>query len=136
MALLDTTFLVDLMKEAKSRRTGLATVKLDDLIRRDEALRIAVFTIGELYVGVAKGSQPTSERSKVERALQPFAVLPFAENTARIFGGVVGELEKRGQVISDMDALIASVALEHDELVVTRNARHFRRVPGLRVEEY
>jgi hypothetical protein len=72
MALLDTTFLIDVMKEAKKRRAGPATVKLDELIRRGEALRIAVFTIGELYVGVAKGTQPTREQEKVERALQPF----------------------------------------------------------------
>src|SRR5687768_15342379 len=114
MALLDTTFLIDLMKEAKRRRAGAATVKLDELIGRGEALRIAVFTIGELYVGVAKGTQPTRERTKVERALQPFEVVPFDDNTARIFGGVVGELEKRGRPISDMDALIASIALESD----------------------
>jgi|CXWL01.1.fsa_nt_gi predicted nucleic acid-binding protein len=136
MALLDTTFLIDLMKEAKKRRSGSATVKLDELIGRGEALRIAVFTIGELYVGVAKGTQPTRERIKVEMALQPFEVVPFEDNTARIFGGVVGELEKRGRPISDMDALIASVALESDELLITRNFRHFQQVPGLRVETY
>ncbi|MBI2477122.1 MAG: type II toxin-antitoxin system VapC family toxin [Planctomycetia bacterium] len=136
MALLDTTFLIDLMKEAKKRHAGPATVKLDELIRRGEALRIAVFTIGELYVGVAKGTQPTRERAKVEGALQPFDIVPFEANTARIFGGVVGELEKQGQPISDMDALIASAALENDELLVTRNVGHFQRVPGLRVEGY
>jgi tRNA(fMet)-specific endonuclease VapC len=60
----------------------------------------------------------------------------FEESTAHIFGGIVGDLEKRGQIISDMDALIASVALEHDELVVTRNLAHFQRVAGLRIEGY
>jgi hypothetical protein len=63
-------------------------------------------------------------------------MLPFEKSTARIFGMVVGDLEKQGLPISDMDALIASVALEHDELLVTRNVRHFERVRGLRVESY
>jgi predicted nucleic acid-binding protein len=49
---------------------------------------------------------------------------------------LVGQLERQGQVIGDMDALIASVALEQDELLVTRNIAHFQRVPGLRVEGY
>jgi predicted nucleic acid-binding protein len=49
---------------------------------------------------------------------------------------VVGQLEKQGLTISDMDALIGSVALERDELLVTRNPRHFQRIPGLRVETY
>ncbi len=40
MALIDTTFLIDLMKEAKKSIAGSATIKLDDLIQRREALRI------------------------------------------------------------------------------------------------
>jgi tRNA(fMet)-specific endonuclease VapC len=136
MALLDTTFLIDLIREARHRRAGPATMKLDELLGRGEALRISVFTIGELYIGVAKGTQPAREREKIERALQPFDVLPFESSTARIFGGVVGELERKGLPISDMDALIASVALENQELVVTRNVRHFQRIAGLRVEAY
>ena len=136
MALLDTTLLIDLMKEAKRRRAGRATAKLKELEAREEPLRIAVFTIGELYVGVAKGSHPASERLAVETCLQPFEIVPFEESTARIFGTVVGDLEKKGQHISDMDALIASIALEHDELLVTRNLRHFTRIPGIRVEGY
>jgi tRNA(fMet)-specific endonuclease VapC len=72
----------------------------------------------------------------VDACLQPFDVLPFEETTARIFGNLVGELEKRGQAISDMDALIASVALENGEMLVTRNVVHFARVPGLQVEHY
>ena len=136
MALLDTTLLIDLIKEAKRRRPERATAKLKALEVREEPLRIAVFTVGELYVGVTKGTRSAAERLAVEACLQPFEVLRFEESTARIFGAVVGELEKRGQAISDMDALIASIALEHQELLVTRNERHFSRIPGLRVEGY
>ena len=96
MALLDTTFLIDLMKEAKKRRADSATVKLDELIRRGETLQIAVFTIGELYVGVAKGTQPTREQGKVERALQPFDVVPFEANTARILVALLAHWNDKG----------------------------------------
>ena len=60
----------------------------------------------------------------------------FEESTAKIFGRIVGGLEAQGLAISDMDALIASIALERDELLVTRNEKHFTRVPGVRVEGY
>jgi predicted nucleic acid-binding protein len=136
MAILDTTFLIDLMKESKAQRPGPATAKLGELMQRGEQLRTAVFTVGELYVGVAKGSQPDKERRAIEEALALLEVVGFEESTARLFGQFVGQLERQGQVIGDMDALIASVALEQDELLVTRNATHFQRVPGLRVEGY
>jgi predicted nucleic acid-binding protein len=136
MAIVDTTFLIDLMKEVKARRVGRATVKFDELVQRGETLTIAVFTIGELNVGVAKCNQPPRERKKVENCLKPFGVLPIDASTAIIYGEIVGTLEKRGQTISDMDALIASVALENAEILVTRNVKHFIRIPALQVEDY
>ena len=136
MALLDTTFLIDLMKEAKRSRSGPATQKLDELTRQRDPLRIAIFTVGELFVGVTKGTQPHRERQAVEKCLALFDILPFARPTAEIFGTPVGKLEQQGQTISDMDALIASVALEHGERLVTRNVKHFARIAGLVVEGY
>jgi predicted nucleic acid-binding protein len=105
-------------------------------MQRGEELRAAVFTVGELYVGVARGSQPDKERQAIEACLAVLEIVGFEESTARMFGHLVGQLERKGQVIGDMDALIASVALEQDELFVTRNTGHFQRVPALRVEEY
>jgi tRNA(fMet)-specific endonuclease VapC len=134
MAILDTTFLIDWMKEAKRHRSARATLKLTEFVDRGEDLRVTVFTVGELYIGVAKGNQPLRETRVIETALAAFEVVGFDVSTARIFGMVVGRLETLGLVISEIDALIASIALEQEELLVTRNERHFVRVPGLRVE--
>ncbi|MCI0360276.1 MAG: type II toxin-antitoxin system VapC family toxin [Planctomycetaceae bacterium] len=136
MAVLETTFVIDLMKESKRGRSGPAALKLQELAARGEPLRIAIFTLGELYVGVAKGTRPRQERAAIEQCVAPFEVLPFEQSTAEIFGTIVGELEKRGESISDIDALIASVALEHSEVLVTRNRKHFDRISGLAVESY
>ena len=136
VAILDTTLVIDLMREAKRRKAGRAVVKLHELVQRGEPLRVSLFTVAELYVGIAKGTQPKRERKAVETALAPFDIVPFERNTAEIFGGVVGQLELQGTPISDMDALIAATTLELSELLVTRNPSHFTRVPGLRVESY
>jgi len=45
-------------------------------------------------------------------------------------------LRPQNQLIGDVDTLIAATALEHDLTVVTNNARHFQRVPGLRSIPY
>ncbi len=136
MAVLETTFVIDLMKESKRARTGPAALKLEELTTRGESLRIAIFTLAELFVGLAKGTRPRQERTAIEQCVAPFEVLPFERGTAEIFGTIVGELEKRGESISDIDALIASVVLEHSEILVTRNRKHFDRVPGLIVQDY
>jgi predicted nucleic acid-binding protein len=105
-------------------------------MQRGDPLRVAVFAIAELEVGVAKCSRPTRERRAMETCIEPFEVVGFTQSTARIFGSLIGRLETEGQPISDMDGLIASVALELGEPLVTRNPKHFQRVPGLRLETY
>lgn len=136
MAVLDTSFLIDWMRETKQRQHGSASAKFDELLERGEPLRIAIFTVGELYVGVAKGSQSNREAQAVEYVLQFFDVVKFENSTAKIWGMLVGHLEKRGIAISELDALIASVALEIGDELITRNVRHFARVPGLQVATY
>ena len=136
MAVLDTTCIIDWMKEIRRDRAGKASAKFEELIERDEALRITVFTVGELYVGVAKGNKPAQEEQAIAAILEVFEVVDFEVSTAKIFGLLVGRLEMEGRAIADIDALIASIALERDELLVTRNLRHFARIPGLQVESY
>jgi predicted nucleic acid-binding protein len=97
MAVLETTFVIDLMKESKRRIAGPASRKLQELTARGELLRIAVFTLAELFVGVAKGTRPRQERAAIEQCVAPFEVLPFERSTAEIYGLVVGELEKKAK---------------------------------------
>jgi predicted nucleic acid-binding protein len=38
-----------------------------------------------------------------------------------------------GLLIGDIDLLIAATALVHGDTLLTRNVRHFQRIPGLRL---
>ena len=42
-------------------------------------------------------------------------------------------LRRQGQLIPDLDLLIAATALAHDLTLVTRNRHHFERIPDLRL---
>jgi hypothetical protein len=71
MAVLETTFVIDLMKESKRGRIGPASLKLHELTARGESLQIAIFTLAELYVGATKGN-PTSPGASGDRAERRF----------------------------------------------------------------
>lgn len=51
------------------------------------------------------------------------------------FARIRGELRRQGLGIPDADLLIACTALAHDLTLVTRNFRHFERVPALRIHQ-
>jgi predicted nucleic acid-binding protein len=49
------------------------------------------------------------------------------------FAYLRAELRRRGQLFPDLDLLIAATALQHDLTLLTRNVRHFNRIPDLRL---
>jgi predicted nucleic acid-binding protein len=48
------------------------------------------------------------------------------------FAFIRADLRRRGQLIPDLELLIAATALHHDLTLLTRNVRHFDRIPELR----
>jgi predicted nucleic acid-binding protein len=74
---------------------------------------------------------------KLDKLLLPnLRVLPFDAWAARRYGVVRAELERNGTPLGEADLRIGAVALTHDLTVVTGNLRHFRKIPGLRVENW
>lgn len=124
------------MRETKRRVVGPARLKLEELHERGERLRIAIVTLAELQVGVAKSVRPEREKQRVDEAIEQFAILNILKTTTEIYGAVVGGLEQAGLVIDAMDGLIGSVALEYRDSVVSHNVKHFARIPCLVVEDY
>jgi tRNA(fMet)-specific endonuclease VapC len=59
-------------------------------------------------------------------------LLPYDERTHSQFLS----LSRQRIRIGTLDLRIASIALAHGATVVTRNLRHFRQVPDLRVEDW
>jgi predicted nucleic acid-binding protein len=47
-----------------------------------------------------------------------------------------GRLDLWTRVSPALDLQIASIAMEHDAPLATHNQRHFKRVPGLVVEDW
>lgn len=131
MAVLDTNILVDLLR----KRTGPRTRQVADLVRtllgRGDALMTTRLNLAELYVGAELSSDPGGEAGRIDRLLAPFQVLEFDDAAARAYGRIDASLRRAGRPVGDMDALIASIALRHGQLLVTRNPRHFLDIPGL-----
>jgi predicted nucleic acid-binding protein len=62
--------------------------------------------------------------------------LEWTEAVSDVFGEQKARLEAHGILIDDMDIAVAAIALTHDFGVATCNARHFRRIDGLRVDDW
>ena len=75
------------------------------------------------------------EAKKVRHLLETLDILEFSTAASETFGKLSIEFKKKGNDIGDFDLLIA-IAATHGEPLLTKNAKHFSRVPGLAVESY
>jgi tRNA(fMet)-specific endonuclease VapC len=99
-----------------------------------ESAVISTVSIAELWYGIARSDDPDRKRELWSRFLTPFDVLAFDRAAAELHGGLRFALGRHP--IGERDLLIAAIALANDLTVVTANTREFRRVPGLRVEDW
>jgi tRNA(fMet)-specific endonuclease VapC len=97
---------------------------------------VSVITEAELRTGVAKSSSPAKTRVKVENFLRPLTLIEFTSEDATTYADVRAKLERAGTPIGPLDTLIAAQALGRGLTLVTNNEREFRRVSGLRRDNW
>jgi len=125
----DTSFLVDI-----ERQNDEALKKLRELADRGEVIFITSVSVAECYRG-AYGSRDGAKALKdTKELLELFAVLSLDYESAKTWGEL-SESMKSGS-IGDRDLFIASIALVNEQSLLTRNKKHFERVPGLVVESW
>lgn len=93
-------------------------------------------TASELYFGAAKSREPSRNKQVVDDFLKTLKVMPIGRRGAQFFGGFKARLQADGNLIPDADLWIASISRALRLTVVTGNAKHLGRVPGVVVEDW
>jgi tRNA(fMet)-specific endonuclease VapC len=83
------------------------------------------------YFELLSGARRPRERDAISALLESITILPLDVSAARRAAEVRQRLEGSGVGIGMGDSLIAGIALDAEAKLLTRNRRHFDRVPGL-----
>ena len=113
----------------------------ESIIRRFKQLSpsqitLPSITVAELYYGAEKSKSKSRNREKVKQFVSTFEIIPFDETACTTYAKVRYELERSGTPIGPMDLLIASISLAHNFVLVTNNVQEFKRVKGLKLENW
>ena len=125
--LCDTTFLIHL---AGQRRRG-PRERAEAFLRAH--LDAPLYTSRICWSEFAEGCATVAE---VHAALERFTVVEISESVAWEASRISRGLERAGLPIGDNDVWVAASALTYRLPLVSRNGRHFARVPGLEVYNY
>lgn len=130
----DTSFLVDLMREAARGEPGPATRFLES--RPEEVLGASVFVLCELAAGAELARDTARERERVARLGESLETVNPDTTFAATYGRLLARMQRAGVQIGTMDLLIGTAALEGGVPLVTRNRKDFEKIPGLDVLTY
>jgi len=115
--------------------------KPEGVLRRFRGLKqgeaaLSVITFGELMYGAEKSAQRAAALELLQGLAQVLPVLDLPDTAAEAYGRIRAELERAGQMIGNNDLWIAAHARAAGLTLVTNNEREFRRVRGLKVENW
>ncbi len=97
---------------------------------------ISVITWGELLYGAEKSTQRKNVLNLLEEFVSFIPVLPIHAKAGYEYGGIRASLEIAGEPIGNNDLWIAAHAKAAAITLVTNNLREFKRVPGLKVQNW
>ena len=127
--LLDTNIISELVRNPQGQ-CAKRIIKVGE-----ETICTSIIVAAELRYGCAK-SRSSRLINAVEALLGEIEVLPFEAPADAEYGVVRSELEAVGTPIGGNDLLIAAHAKSIDAVVVTGNTDEFKRVRGLKVENW
>lgn len=119
----DTDVIIDYLKK---RQPGAELLKKAYLKYR---LHVTSITVYELMYGVQK----SAKTGLIDRLLRHVTVIPLDEAAARKAASLHYSLTSKGMDIGVKDAFIAAMCEVHKLPLLTRNVKHFGRIPGLKL---
>ena len=94
---------------------------------------VSVVTYGETLEVAFNSPNPAARIGVLRTFFGTVDLLPVTEAIMGRFAEIRAHLRRRGELIGDFDLIIGATALEHDLTIVTRNLRHFGRIPDLKL---
>lgn len=115
--ILDTNTCIYWLKGREEIRRKIEEVGTDNL-------RITIITLAELRFGAYNSKKIEDNLRNIDNFLKKIPIIYLSENAADKFGKIKVDLRKSGKVIDDNDIL------------VTNNTEHFKRIEGLKFENW
>ena len=126
--LIDSDILIYFLKGKQEVVEKISKIPMDNLY-------ISRINYTELMYGAYNSTKINQNLTIIEAFLDNFTVLEFTEKSSLIFAKEKARLKKNGNIIADMDLMIASITIENNCTLISNNIKHFERVQNLLLEE-
>jgi len=113
----------------------LVVENFEKYIKSYELIEISVITCYEIIGGLL-ANNALKQLRVFEDFLAENVVVSMTDKSVKISAELYSSLRRSGNIVDDIDLLIAGIALENDMALATNNESHFGRISGLRIEHW
>lgn len=109
--------------------------RVSDYLELFEKLTINIIS----YYEILRGLKDLGNKEKLKRFesfIQENELVSIRKETVEKAAEIYAYLKKEGNLIEDADILMASTAIVEDLVLITNNIKHFKRVKGLRIDNW
>lgn len=133
MLCLDTTFIIDLLK---NRPDALSKFKQVN----DQEIYTTIINVYEIKAGIQRKFEHHTvlrETGVFNKMLSNIQVFNLDMKSVGKAAEINGELTSDGAIIDNLDILIAAICLNNGcDTIITKNKKNFSRIKDLKVETY
>ena len=115
IVLLDTTVLIDVLRDRNDRRSLLAGI-----VEHGHTLATSAINVGEVYAGMRP-----HEAAGTQSLLDQLHCFPITSDLARTAGALVHANARKGKTLTLADMLVAATAIAHGCALMTDNRKDF-----------
>ncbi len=104
-------------------------------LQQYDLIEISIITYYEI-VGGLMAKNAVKQLTVFENFVSDNLVVPLTEQSAKISAELFSTLRQSGNIVDDIDLLIAGIAIENEMTLVTNNEKHFESIPRLKIENW
>jgi predicted nucleic acid-binding protein len=132
LKIVDTTFIISLLRDDP------ATIEKAEELDNMGGAATTVINIYEAMHGVYRMKTKRRQRlTSLQRVITNLEIFDLTYEAATRAAQISGTLQNEGKQRDPFDCLIAGITLTNGaESIITRNTKHFTRIPQLVVEEH
>jgi len=127
----DTNIVIDMFRGDKLLRTRIEAVQNIGV-----DVSVTALTLCELFKGAYAAQRWEEAVQLVHGFMESVSIIDQTPASCECFGRDYAALKKSGKLVPEMDLMIGCIAKTNGKIMVTRNDKHFKNIPLLKIEKW
>lgn len=129
MPFIDTDLMIKCLQPKNADINKKARKILSSLFKAHSEVKTTIYNYAELLRGAYLSKRVAHNMSLVTKFIERFSIIFPSFESIKEYSRISANLQMKGEKIGDFDELIASIVVNEEEVLYTRNIQHFERVP-------